>query len=101
VQESRAYWIERLEQAQVPCGPINSVPEVFKDPQVVHRQMLRHIQHPQSGLVPQVISPFRFRNASLSLDRPPPLLGEHTDEILKKIGITSDQIKEFRERGIV
>ena len=101
VQQSRKHWIERLEQAQVPCGPINSVPEVFKDPQVIHRQMLRHIPHPQSGSVPQVVSPFRFRNASLSLDKPPPLLGEHTDEILQKIGMTADQIKAFRERGII
>jgi crotonobetainyl-CoA:carnitine CoA-transferase CaiB-like acyl-CoA transferase len=101
VQKSRAHWIGRLEQAQVPCGPINSIPEVFEDPQVVHRQMLRNIPHPQSGSVPQVVSPFRFRNSSLKLDKPPPLLGEHTDDILQKIGMTSDQIKVFRERGII
>jgi len=101
VQESRAHWIERLEQAQVPCGPINSIPEVFNDPQVIHRQMLRHIPHSQAGSVPQVVSPFRFKNASLSLDKAPPLLGEHTDEILQTIGMTSEQIKAFRARGIV
>jgi crotonobetainyl-CoA:carnitine CoA-transferase CaiB-like acyl-CoA transferase len=101
VQESRAHWIEQLEQVQVPCGPINSIPEVFNDPQVIHRQMLRHIPHPQAGSVPQVVSPFRFKNASLSLDKAPPLLGQHTDEILQTIGMTSEQIKAFRARGIV
>ncbi len=79
--------VERLEAAGVPCGAINSVPEAFADPQVVHREMLRNLPHPTAGSVPQVVSPLKLRNAPLAFERPPPLLGQHTDEIMKELGI--------------
>ncbi|MYZ47148.1 CaiB/BaiF CoA transferase family protein [Propylenella binzhouense] len=79
------HWIAALGDADVPCGPINTVPRVFADEQVKHRQMLRTFKHPLSDEVPQVVSPMRFANAPLSFDRPPPLLGEHTDEILAEL----------------
>jgi crotonobetainyl-CoA:carnitine CoA-transferase CaiB-like acyl-CoA transferase len=55
---------------------------VFEDEQVVHREMLRHLPHPLSGTVPQVVSPLRFTTNPLDFSRPPPLLGQHTDEVL-------------------
>jgi crotonobetainyl-CoA:carnitine CoA-transferase CaiB-like acyl-CoA transferase len=70
----------------VPCGPINTVPEVFADEQIKHRGMLIEIAHPVAGAVPQVASPMRFKNAPLSHERAPPLLGEHTEEILRELG---------------
>jgi crotonobetainyl-CoA:carnitine CoA-transferase CaiB-like acyl-CoA transferase len=78
-----------LEAAGVPCSPINTVPEVFAEPQVRHRRMLRELPHPAAGQVPQVVSPLNFANASLAFDRAPPLLGEHTDEILRELGLAS------------
>lgn len=80
--ESLDHWVGALGKVGVPCGPINTVSRVFSDPQIRHRQMLRHIAHPLSGTVPQVVSPMRFANAPLAFDRPPPLLGEHTQELL-------------------
>ena len=79
--------IAALDAAGVPCSPINTVPEVFADPQVQGRRMLRNLPHPTAGEVPQVVSPLNFVNEPLAFDRAPPLLGEHTDEVLRELGL--------------
>jgi crotonobetainyl-CoA:carnitine CoA-transferase CaiB-like acyl-CoA transferase len=88
---NRQELIATLEATGVPCAPINTVPEVFSDPQVQHRRMLRNLPHPTAGEVPQVVSPLNFSNEPLAFDRAPPLLGEHTDEILRELGLSSSQ----------
>ncbi|CAM3731744.1 CaiB/BaiF CoA-transferase family protein [Bordetella sputigena] len=97
----RAYWLDSLKRAGVPAGSINSVPEVFDDPQVVHRAMLRHLPHPVAGSVPQVMNPLRFGGAELRVDRAPPLLGEHTDEVLRELGLDAARIQALRERKVI
>ncbi|MEW4458079.1 CaiB/BaiF CoA-transferase family protein [Roseibium algicola] len=81
-----------LEGEGVPAGPINSVEDVFNDKQVLHRDM--KVDLPATGVeggsVASVRTPIRFRNGTLVLDRAAPALGEHTEEILKELGITSD-----------
>lgn len=84
-----SYWLEHLGAAKVPCGPINTIPMVFEEPQVKHREMLRHLPHPLAGTVPQVVSPMRFTNAPLEFEKAPPLLGQHTAEILKELGLAT------------
>jgi crotonobetainyl-CoA:carnitine CoA-transferase CaiB-like acyl-CoA transferase len=79
-------WMARIEAAGVPCAPINTIPMALADRQVKHRGMLRDLPHPTAGTVPQVVSPMRFANAPLTYDRAPPLLGQHTDEVLREIG---------------
>jgi glutaryl-CoA transferase len=78
-------WVARIEAEGVPSAAINTVPMVFDEPQVVHREMLRHLPHALAGTVPQVVSPMRFQESPLSFERPPPLLGEHTAEILREL----------------
>ena len=88
---SRLALSEALDAAGVPCSPINAIPEVFRDPQVVHREMLRDLPHPLAGKVPQVVSPLNFVEEPLAFNRPPPMLGEHTDEILSELGLADRQ----------
>ena len=98
--EDRAVWLERLGAANVPAGAINTVPEVFADPQVVHRGMLRHIPHPSAGTVPQVMSPLRFSAAPSCAELPPPLLGEHTAQVLGELGYSPADIAELAKRAV-
>jgi crotonobetainyl-CoA:carnitine CoA-transferase CaiB-like acyl-CoA transferase len=86
-RRNRAELADALEAAGVPCAPINTVPEVFAEPQLAHRRMLRDLPHPTAGRVPQVVSPLNFAHAPLAFDRPPPLLGEHTEEVLRELGL--------------
>lgn len=82
------HWIDTFGTKGVPCGPINTVPMVLEEAQVKHREMLRHLPHELSGTVPQVVSPMRFQAAPLEFDHAPPLLGEHTHDILARLGLT-------------
>jgi crotonobetainyl-CoA:carnitine CoA-transferase CaiB-like acyl-CoA transferase len=90
-----------LDDAGVPCGPINTVPEVFDDPQVRHRDMLRHLPHPVAGQVPSVVSPLRFANAPLKFDRAPPTLGQHTASILTELGFDAAAQAALRDKGAI
>ena len=100
-EQDRSHWVAALDAAGVPAGPINAIPEVFEDRQVKHRRMLVEVPHPLSGTVPQVASPMRFTAAPLVHDRAPPLLGEHSVEILREIGIGDAEIEQLRKSGVV
>lgn len=101
IAQPRAHWLALLKQAGVPAGSINTVPEVFEDPQVLHRGMLRHLPHPAAGEVPQVMNPLRFGQSALRVDRAPALLGQHTTEVLAELGLSAAQIQDYRDRKII
>jgi crotonobetainyl-CoA:carnitine CoA-transferase CaiB-like acyl-CoA transferase len=98
---TRAELTALLDAVGVPCGPINAVPDVFADPQVQHREMLRHLPHPLAGSVPQVVSPIRMQDAKLTFDRAPPTLGQHTAEVLAELGIDAEQRTALAGRGTI
>lgn len=89
-----------LDAAGVPAAPINTIDQVFEDPQIRHRQMLRQVPHPLSGSVPQVVSPIRLQDAPLTFDRAPPLLGQHTDEVLGELGFDAAARSELARQGL-
>jgi crotonobetainyl-CoA:carnitine CoA-transferase CaiB-like acyl-CoA transferase len=99
--EDRAYWVAALEAAGVPCGPINTVAEVFEDPQVRFRQMRIKLTHPLAGNIPLVGSPMVFTEEPLTLERSPPLLGQHTDEILQELGLDATAIAQLRRDQVI
>ena len=83
---SLAHWVAACEAAGVPAGPINTIPMVFEDAQVKHREMLVEVGHPVAGTIPLVASPMKFLHSKLDAPKPPPMLGEHADDILKELG---------------
>jgi len=96
------FWIERLEAENVPCGPINNYSQVFADPQVRHRKL--HIDIPRAGAapVPTVASPLRLRGTPPRYDLPPPLVGEHTEQVLKDVlGKSDEEIATLRRAGVI
>lgn len=78
-------WIAQLEAAGVPCGPINTLDRVFRDPQVIHRGIRIEMDHPLTAALPLVASPIRLSGTPVEYRHPPPLLGEHTREVLTDI----------------
>jgi len=96
------WWIAELEAAHVPCGPINTIDRVFADPQVQAREMQVELDHPVAGKVPGVGSPLKFSNTPVRYDSAPPVLGQHTQEVLKGVLETpQDELESLTEAGVI
>jgi crotonobetainyl-CoA:carnitine CoA-transferase CaiB-like acyl-CoA transferase len=93
-------WVDALEAAGVPNGPINTIDQVFAEPQAKARGLRIELDHPAAGKVPLVRSPMRFSATPVEHERPPPLLGQHTDEVLRDLLEMSDgEIAKLRASG--
>ncbi|QXH51682.1 CoA transferase [Pseudomonas fakonensis] len=102
VFKTTAEWVAALEQAGVPCGPINDLGQMFRDPQVLARGLRLDIAHPLAGSVPQVASPIRLSGTPVEYRRAPPLLGEHTEAVLRDVlGLAAGDVQRLREAGVV
>lgn len=102
VQHSKQFWIDALETASVPCGPINRLDEVFDNPQVRAREMEVHLPHPSGGEVKVVGSPMKFSETPVAYHRAPPTLGEHTEQVLTDLlDFNSEKIANLRANGII
>lgn len=100
-QKEADYWLEALREAQIPSGPINSVPETLAHPQILERGFIVELQHPLAGLVKSLGNPIRFSDTPASYRLPPPALGEHNAAILGELGFTTGEISEFEAQGII
>jgi crotonobetainyl-CoA:carnitine CoA-transferase CaiB-like acyl-CoA transferase len=99
---SRDEWIAAFAAAGLPTGPINTVDQVFQDPQVLHRGMAQEIEHPTAGRVKLVGIPVKFTATPGEIRLPPPLLGQHTDEVLTGLfGLTPQDLAVLRSDGVI
>ena len=97
----KAHWIQELGAVGVPCGPVNSFPEVFADPQVQARGMVATIPHPLRSAMPMLANPIRLSASPVTYRLAPPLLGEHTDEVLQELGYDEEARAALRKRGVI
>lgn len=96
-----AAWLAVFEAAEVPCGPIRDVGAAFDAPEAAALDMLVEVEHPALGVLRQAGLPLRFGRTPGRIDSPPPVLGEHTDEILAGLGYDAAAIRDLHRRGVV
>jgi formyl-CoA transferase/CoA:oxalate CoA-transferase len=99
--QSLEHWVARLNEAGVPAGPVLDVAEVFADPQVLARNLLVELPHPELGTFRTTGLPVRLSRTPGRIERRPPLHGEHSDEVLRECGLDPDEIASLREAGVV
>nr|WP_297401414.1 CaiB/BaiF CoA-transferase family protein [uncultured Marinobacter sp.] len=102
VMRSTREWVEILERAGVPCGPVNTLDQVFDDPQVRARGMKQTVTHPELGEVPTVGNPIKLKLTPVAYRTAPPLLGEQSVQILQQVaGLSPNDIEDLKERGVI
>lgn len=94
-------WMALLGPADLPVAPVNTMREAFDDPQLKHREMLLEMDHPVEGRIPQLGFPIKFSDTPGRLRTPPPLLGEHNDEVLRSLGYADGDIEELRRKSAI
>ena len=101
-QQTVRHWHRAFEAVGVPSGPINTFAEVFADPQIVHREMRLDLPHTSAGSVPQVANPVKFSATPVQYHRAPPLLGEHTEQVLsERLALSADDIAELKRNQVI
>jgi len=102
LQKSSADWLEALNAEGIPCGPINNIEQVFADPQVQHRGLQLELDHPDAGKVASVANPIKMSLTPVEYDRAPPLLGQHTDEVLTRLlGMDAQEVSRLKQDNII
>ncbi|WP_260284986.1 CaiB/BaiF CoA transferase family protein [Peribacillus aracenensis] len=94
-------WLGIFQENNIPCGPINTLERVFIDEQVLERQMIQEVEHPSVGIVKLLGSPLKLSDTPVTIERHPPLHGEHTEEVLMELGYDKEEIKSFMEDKVI
>ena len=100
-QQPVAHWIRRLNEAGIPCGPINRIDQAFDDPQVKHLGIAVPLEHPALGTIELVGQPAHLERTPAQLRHTAPEAGEHNDEILAELGLRTGEISELRRQGVI
>ena len=99
--QTTAHWVEVLEKAGVPCGPIYNIEQVYADPHVQSRDMAVELEHPKSGAIRNIGVPVKLSDTPGSVRTPAPLLGQHSDEVLAQFGYAATDIEAFKNAGVL
>ncbi len=95
-------WLSALRKAGLPCGPINDVAAVFDHPQIQPRELILEVEHPQAGPIQLTGFPYKLNQTPAELRHPPPLLGEHTEDVLTEmLGYSKEDVARFQEQGAI
>lgn len=100
-RDTSVHWVKTLAEFDIPVSPVNTMEEAFKDPQLVHREMLQYVEHPDEGRIPQLGFPIKFSATPGRIRTPPPTLGQHTREILSGLGYSEQDITRFGSAGVI
>lgn len=95
------FWITNLRENGIPSGPINTIAEMFQDPHVKASGIVKEVAHPTAGTISLVGSPLKLSRTPTEVAKHPPLAGEHTEEVLKEIGLSSSAISKLKEKNII
>jgi crotonobetainyl-CoA:carnitine CoA-transferase CaiB-like acyl-CoA transferase len=98
---TREHWLQQLQEKDVPAAPLNTLDEVFQDPQVKTYGFPAEVEHPKMGKIKMVGNAVDLSRTPPRMDRPPPMLGEHTDEILTSLGYDAGMISTFRQKCVI
>ena len=105
IQKPSQYWLDELEKMKIGCGPINNLEQTFTDPHVLAREMITKIPHPlikEDGGAKLIASPLRLSETPVAYRHHPPLLGEHTNEVLtEKLGLNDEELDKLRKNGVI
>ena len=96
-----AEWLSKLKEAGVPCGGVRDLDQLFSDPQIIDRAMVVALDHPAAGLIQQLGVPIKLGDTPGAVRTPPPLLGAHTEAILKEIGKSIEEVEALKQSGAV
>jgi crotonobetainyl-CoA:carnitine CoA-transferase CaiB-like acyl-CoA transferase len=97
-----AHWLAELPRAGVPCGAVNTIDKVFDEPQVIHRGMKVTLDHTAAGPIPAVGLPIKFSESTVAYELPPPMLGEHNDDVLSRVlGLDAAAIAKLKDANVI
>jgi len=101
VQEPLDHWLGLFNGLGVPFGPINNIQQTFNHPQAVARGVVVEVEHPRAGKVKLVAPAVTYNGKKMPVNRPPPWLSQHTDEVLGELGYDTERISQLRKEGVV